>query len=104
MNPTPPPSSAAKKNAAPVWRRYLPHAGGMLLLGLIMIGLWPRPVSVEIATVTRGPLVVTVDEEGMTRVKNRYVVSAPVAGQLRRIDWKAGAAVEAGKTDRKSVV
>jgi HlyD family secretion protein len=43
-------------------------------------------------------LIVTVDEEGMTRVKNRYVVSAPVAGQLRRIDWKAGAAVEAGKT------
>jgi HlyD family secretion protein len=42
--------------------------------------------------------VVTVDEEGMTRVKNRYVVSAPVAGQLRRIDWKAGAVVEAGKT------
>lgn len=34
----------------------------------------------------------------MTRVKNRYVVSAPVAGQLRRIDWKAGAVVEAGKT------
>jgi HlyD family secretion protein len=34
----------------------------------------------------------------MTRVRNRYVVSAPVAGQLRRIDWKAGAAIEAGKT------
>jgi HlyD family secretion protein len=34
----------------------------------------------------------------MTRVKNRYVVSSPVAGQLRRIDWKAGAPVEAGKT------
>jgi HlyD family secretion protein len=34
----------------------------------------------------------------MTRVKNRYVVSAPVSGQLRRIDWKAGAVVEAGKT------
>jgi HlyD family secretion protein len=53
---------------------------------------------VEIAAVTRGKLVVTVDEEGMTRVKNRYVVSAPVGGQLRRIDWKAGAVVEAGKT------
>ncbi len=98
MNPTPPPSSAGKKNAAPIWRRYLPHAGGVLLVGLIVAGLWPRAVPVEIATVTRGPLVVTVDEEGMTRVKNRYVVSAPVAGQLRRIDWKAGASVEAGKT------
>ena len=98
MIPTPPPSSATKKNSAPAWRRYLPHAGGVLLLGLIVAGLWPRPVPVEIATVTRGPLVVTVDEEGMTRVRNRYVVSAPVAGHLRRIDWKAGATVEAGKT------
>jgi HlyD family secretion protein len=34
----------------------------------------------------------------MTRLKNRYLISAPVAGQLRRIDWKAGAVVEAGKT------
>ncbi len=47
---------------------------------------------------TRGPLVVTIDEEGMTRVKNSYVVSAPVSGQLRRIDWKAGAVVDAGET------
>jgi HlyD family secretion protein len=98
MNPTPPPSSATKKSAAPTWRRRLPLVGGVLLVALIVAGLWPRGVPVEVATVTRGPLVVTVDEEGMTRVKNRYVVSAPVAGQLRRIDWKAGAPVEAGKT------
>lgn len=98
MNPTPPPSSAAKKKGAPAWRRNLPLFGGMLLVALIVVGLWPRAVPVEVATVTRGPLVVTVDEEGMTRVKNRYLVSAPVAGQLRRIDWKAGAIVEAGKT------
>jgi HlyD family secretion protein len=82
----------------PAWRRRLPLLGGLLLVALIVAGLWPRPVPVEIATVGRGPLVVTVDEEGMTRVKNRYVVSSPVAGQLRRIDWKAGAPVEAGKT------
>jgi HlyD family secretion protein len=48
--------------------------------------------------VTRGDLSVTVNEEGMTRVKNRYVIAAPVAGQLRRIEWKPGATVEAGKT------
>lgn len=48
--------------------------------------------------VTRGDVLVTVNEEGMTRVKNRYVVSSPVAGQLQRIPWKAGAPVEAGKT------
>src|SRR3954467_15342170 len=79
-------------------RRHLPLLGAALLVLLIVIGLWPKPVPVELGEVSRGNLIVTVDEEGMTRVKNRYVVSAPVAGQLRRIDWKAGAAVEAGKT------
>ena len=69
-----------------------------MLVALIVAGLWPRPIQVETATAARGPLVVTVDEEGMTRVRNRYVVSAPVAGHLRRIDWKAGAEVEAGQT------
>jgi HlyD family secretion protein len=98
MNATPLPSPAAKKNGAPTWRRHLPLVGGVLLMAVIVAGLWPRAVPVEAAAVTRGPLVVTVDEEGMTRVKNRYVVAAPVAGQLRRIDWKAGAPVEAGKT------
>ena len=99
MSDLPPPSvPAARKPAAPAWRRRLPWLGGLALLALIIVGLWPRALPVEIATVARGPLVVTVDEEGMTRVKNRYVVSAPVGGQLRRIDWKAGAPVEAGKT------
>lgn len=94
----PPPSPAVKKPGSPSWRRRLPWAGVAVLVGLIVVGLWPRAVPVEVTAVTRGPLVVTVDEEGMTRVKNRYLVSAPVAGQLRRIDWKAGAVVEAGKT------
>ena len=96
--PAPPPSVSPRRRGAPAWRRWLPWLGATVLVGLIVAGLWPRAVAVEVAAATRGPLVVTVDEEGMTRVKNRYVVSAPVAGQLRRIDWKAGAVVEAGKT------
>ncbi len=91
-------SPAAAKPGAPAWRRRLPWLAGAALVALIVVGLWPRPIPVEVGNVARGPLVVTVDEEGMTRVKNRYVVSAPVSGHLRRIDWKAGAAVEAGKT------
>lgn len=96
--PSPTPAATGRRNPVPAWRRHLPMLGGLLLVALIVAGLWPRAVPVEVAAVTRGPLVVTVDEEGMTRVKNRYVVSSPVAGQLRRIDWKAGAPVEAGKT------
>jgi HlyD family secretion protein len=98
MTPAPLPPANSKKNNAPAWRRRLPALGGLLLVALIVVGLWPRAVPVESAQVTRGPLVVTVDEEGMTRVKNRYLVSTPVAGQMRRIDWKAGAEIEAGKT------
>lgn len=98
MNPPLPAPNATKKNGVPTWRRRLPLMGAVLLVVLVVAGLWPRAVPVEVGSVTRGALVVTVDEEGMTRVKNRYVVAAPVAGHLRRIDGKAGMAVEAGKT------
>jgi HlyD family secretion protein len=53
---------------------------------------------VETARVVVGTLRATVNEEGKTRIKQRYVVSAPVAGQLRRIPFKAGAEVRAGET------
>ena len=80
------------------WAGLLPWLGGAVLVALIVAGLWPRALPVETAPVTRGSLAVTVDEEGMTRVKNRYTIFTPVAGQLRRIDWKAGAVVVAGQT------
>jgi HlyD family secretion protein len=87
-------------NAAPAprRRRWFSMIGGALLLALIVIGLWPRPLSVEVAVAGRGSLRVTVDEEGQTRVRNRYVVSSPAGGHLRRIELKAGAVVEAGVT------
>lgn len=101
MNPSAPPPSGQTKTARGGGRRgsrRWPWIAGAVLLMLIGAGLWPKPVPVEVAEITRGALVVTVSEEGMTRVRNRYVISAPVAGQLRRIDWKAGAAVKAGET------
>ncbi|MEJ5210145.1 MAG: efflux transporter periplasmic adaptor subunit, partial [Burkholderiales bacterium] len=61
-------------------------------------GFLPRPIPVEVATASRGPLRVTVEEEGKTRVRERYVIAAPMAGQLRRIILKAGDAVTAGET------
>ena len=84
--------------AARRWTRRLPWIIGLGLAGIIILGLLPKPLPVEIAQVSRGDLKVTVNEEGMTRVKNRYVITSPVAGQLRRIDLKPGAPVEAGKT------
>jgi HlyD family secretion protein len=85
---------AAKRHT----RRWLPYAGAVVLVALITAGLWPRPIPVETARVAVGTLRATVNEEGKTRIKQRYVVSAPVTGQLRRIPFKAGAAVCAGET------
>src|SRR3954469_12796977 len=77
------------------WILYVVLAG---LAALAVVGLRPPPVPVETARVATGPLRATVSEEGKTRIKQRYVVSAPVSGQLRRIAFKPGAEVEAGVT------
>ena len=79
-------------------RRWLPYFGAVVLIAVIVAGLWPRPVPVETTKVLRGTLRATVNEEGKTRIKQRYVVSAPVAGQLRRIPFKAGTEVKCGET------
>lgn len=63
----------------------------------IIYGFLPRPVPVEIARAAKGPMAVTVVEEGKTRVKDRFVVSAPVAGYLRRVILKVGDPVEKGQ-------
>lgn len=71
--------------------------GGAIVGGLFW-AFWPQPVDVEVAVVTRGPLRVTVDEDGKTRVKERYVVAAPLAGRLQRIELDPGDPVTRGAT------
>jgi HlyD family secretion protein len=74
--------------------------GAIVLLVVVLIGLslQPQPVGVDVARIDRGDLLVTIDDEGQTRLKDVYVVSAPVAGQVRRIDIEAGDTVTAGDT------
>jgi HlyD family secretion protein len=79
-------------------RRSLPWLGGLFLVALILWGLWPKPVVVETGKAERGALTVRVSEEGKTRVRNRYVVAAPVAGKMRRVPFKPGDEVKAGET------
>lgn len=95
---TPPWEGKRKGSALGFMRRLITWSLGLALLGLIGYGLRPRPVEVETGTVSRGPLTVHVVEEGKTRIRNRYVVSAPVAGQMRRVLLKNGDPVKAGET------
>ncbi|MCZ7661099.1 MAG: HlyD family efflux transporter periplasmic adaptor subunit [Xanthobacteraceae bacterium] len=66
-------------------KRITTAAGGVLLLGVAIWFAWPKPVLVDLAPVARMPMEVTVDEEGKTRVRHIYTVSAPIAGKVLRI-------------------
>ena len=63
-----------------------------------VLALRPRPVPVDVARTTRGSLVVAVEESGKTRVKDRYVVSAPATGRLSRLMLEPGDSVKEGDT------
>ena len=65
---------------------------------LIALAVWPSTIPVDLAKVERGPMRTTVDEEGETRVHERFLVSAPVAGQVLRIELEPGDRVKRGET------
>ena len=69
----------------------------VLLLGL-GYAFWPRAVLVDTGLVQRGPMRVTIDEEAKTRVRDAYVVSAPVAGRLLRVSVEPGDTVQQGQS------
>jgi len=69
-----------------------------LLLLFMIYAFRPQPVQVDFADVTRGRLTVTIDEEGETRVRDVFVLSAPVAGRVQRIEIEVGDEVVAGET------
>lgn len=68
----------------------------LALVGWLLIR--PQPVAVDLGVVTRGSMQITVQDDGRTRIREKYVVSTPVSGRLIRIDWKPGDAVFAGET------
>jgi HlyD family secretion protein len=73
-------------------------AATAVVAAILAAALWPESVQVDVAAVVRGPLQVTLDEEGETRVRERYVVSAPVSGRLHRIELEPGDTVRRGQT------
>jgi HlyD family secretion protein len=70
----------------------------LLVVAATIYGFLPKAVEVDLVAVSRGPLQVMIEEEGRTRLKERFVVSAPTAGYVRRIDAKVGDPVRKGQT------
>lgn len=64
-------------------------------LGGLIYALWiPKPISIEIVTVDSGTVEITVEDDGETRVRERYTITAPMAGKLVRLDVHPGDKVE----------
>ena len=70
---------------------------GVLLAVLLLFAFRPRPIPIDAGETWRGPMQVTARDEGRTRVREEYIVYAPVSGQLQRVPFKPGAGVAAGQ-------
>lgn len=70
----------------------------LVVVAALYLAVRKPPYQVDLARVTRGPMTVTIDDEGETRVHDLYVVAAPINGRLTRIELEAGDPVVAGRT------
>ncbi len=70
----------------------------LLVVGALAAAFWPKPTMVDMGEVTLGTMRLTINEEGRTRVRDAYVVSTPVAGQLQRVSVQPGDPVIRGET------
>jgi HlyD family secretion protein len=77
--------------------RLMTGAVLIIIAAAVAWALWPRPVEVEVATIGRGPLTVTVKEEGLSQIRDIFRVSAPVGGTLNRLTLDVGDSVTAGE-------
>lgn len=81
------------------WPRWALGALVLATAGLVVgLLLAPRPVAVDTGVVISGPIADTVAAEGTARVHEAYLIAAPVAGRLERIDLHVGDRVVAGRT------
>ena len=81
-----------------IWKHARLVAAVLVVAAIAAVALWPEAAEVDVTRVDRGPMQVTIDEDGETRVHERFVVSAPVAGRLQRIQLEPGDRVVRGKT------
>lgn len=73
-------------------------AAVLVVAAIVAAALWPESMEVTVVRAERGPMQVTVDEDGETRVRDRFLVTAPVSGRVHRIEIEPGDPVMRGKT------
>ena len=78
-------------------RQFLIFLLLFILVSALFYGFSPKPIQVEVIKVSRKPLQIVIEEEGKTRLKDRFQISAPVAGTLCRLEWEVGDKVQAGQ-------
>lgn len=73
-------------------------ASVLVVAAIVAAAIWPQSMEVSVVRAERGPMQVTVDEDGETRVRDRFLVTAPVSGRVQRIEIEPGDKVVRGKT------
>src|SRR5689334_7741436 len=95
-----PKSSAKPKPGRSKPGRWIKRGLGLLFVAALVAAtvnaMMPKPVQVDVAVLARGPMRVTIDEDGKTRVTDRYLVSAPLAGTMGRMSLHPGDHVDQG--------
>lgn len=79
-------------------KRAAAAVAALLVAGALIVALTPTPIDVDIAQIERQTLRVTVDEEGKTRIRDVFVVTSPIAGQMQRTTLKTGDTVIKNET------
>ena len=79
-------------------RRLALAATALLIAAAVAYAYMPRAADVAVTRVSLGSMEVSVDEEGRTRVRERYIVTAPVAAYAPRLELHVGDSVRAGQT------
>ncbi len=91
------PKARKKQIRGGLWQRLPYVLGGLGIVVILILAFRPSPILVDVAEVKRGDVQVTIDEEGETRIRKRYLVSAPIEGRLARIELDEGDRVTQGE-------
>ena len=79
-------------------KNIVPGGALLLLLAGLIYAFWPKPIPVWVGAVERGSMLVTIEDEGETRIKEVYTISSPLSGRVARFEGHVGDSVTAGKT------